>query len=125
MAFYKKAFKDIRIAKGFTQGDIAKRMNVSVQAVSNWENEHKENPREHKIYRLAAILGCKPDDISDCTTLSEIYHNMDKATEHPQFDSFIKDLLFDIWNSEKLTIEEKNKFSSIVSDRFKCKYKFN
>ena len=32
MAFYKKAFKDIRIAKGFTQGDIADRKSTRLNS---------------------------------------------------------------------------------------------
>lgn len=34
-----KRFSDLRKAKGYTQEDIASRLNVSSQAVSKWEND--------------------------------------------------------------------------------------
>lgn len=60
-----KAGKQIalfRKNKGFTQEDVARRLNISPQAVSKWENGHTM-PELSLLVELSELLECKIDQI--------------------------------------------------------------
>lgn len=56
------AIKDIRLAKGITQKTLAEKLDVTPNAISQWENG-KRNPSLEIVRRLAEILQCTTDDI--------------------------------------------------------------
>lgn len=54
--------QSIRIKRGLTQGDVAKKLGVTIPTVSSWERyAHKPSPRY--IPQLAKVLGRSTDDI--------------------------------------------------------------
>lgn len=54
--------KELRMAAGLRQEDVAKKLNVGQSAVSHWE---RGGCRPCKKYRkkLAALYGCKVEDL--------------------------------------------------------------
>jgi len=56
------SIRDIRQAQKLTQKDIAEKLNITPNAVSQWENGVR-NPSLENIKRLAEILHCTTDDI--------------------------------------------------------------
>ena len=62
--------KELRQAKGVTQKDIAKLMNVAQSTVCMWERG-KAKPPIDKIVRLAGILSVPVDDLAYIFTHSE------------------------------------------------------
>jgi transcriptional regulator with XRE-family HTH domain len=57
-----KVVRSARQARGWTQGDLARRVGVSQRAVSSWERAVSE-PGEHVKGRVAAVLGLPPDAV--------------------------------------------------------------
>ena len=74
--------KEYRMQAGFTQSELAKRMNVSQNAVSSWETDRTE-PNFEQAYKLCGILNV---DISTLTgtqpskktevTLADVYQKI-------------------------------------------------
>ncbi len=54
--------KEIRIQKGLSQEALAKKINVSQQAVASWESGSR-SPSSTKIPALAAALECTINDL--------------------------------------------------------------
>lgn len=52
--------KTLRLAKGFSQVDLAVMLNVSKQSVSNWENDNIQ-PSIDMLIRLADIFNVSTD----------------------------------------------------------------
>ena len=55
-------FLRLRKAKGFTQDDIAKKVNISAQAVSKWENDIS-SPDISILVDLAEMLGVSVEEL--------------------------------------------------------------
>lgn len=55
--------KSIRKAAGLTQKEVAKRIGLSPQAVSRWENNYTE-PDMATVADLCLTLGCTADDLT-------------------------------------------------------------
>ena len=51
---------ELRQAFGWNQVELAKRLNVSKQAISNWENENIQ-PSIETLMRLAGVFGVTTD----------------------------------------------------------------
>ena len=60
MNSFGKRFSDLRKEKGFTQEDIANRLNVSNQAVSKWEND-VSYPDISLLVEISEIFGVSVD----------------------------------------------------------------
>ena len=77
MTFGEKV-KELRIAKGLEQKELASLTGVSLRTITNWENEGRY-PRKRDLYgKLAEILGCEENylltsDASFMTSASEQY----------------------------------------------------
>ncbi len=54
--------KTLRIARGLTQFELAKKMGVSQATVGMWETGER-TPRSSKIPKLAEVLGCSIPDL--------------------------------------------------------------
>lgn len=52
-----------RLAAGLDQGDLAKRVGVSVSAVSRWESG-QDIPRGSRFQKIARVLGIKPLELT-------------------------------------------------------------
>ena len=55
-----KKLKDMRLAKGWTQQDLADRLNTKYQTVGHYETGRRE-PDIDTILRLCDIFGCSAD----------------------------------------------------------------
>lgn len=51
---------ELRLAAGLNQVDLAKRLNIAKQTVSNWENENIQ-PSIEMLVRLAKLFGVTTD----------------------------------------------------------------
>lgn len=56
------AIKYYREQKNLSQQEVADELSISQQAIARWENG-ETLPRADKLPQLAAILGCKIDDL--------------------------------------------------------------
>ena len=54
--------KEFRIKKGFTQIELAQKLNVKQNTVSQWETG-ESLPRADKLFKLAKILNCTVDEL--------------------------------------------------------------
>lgn len=69
-----KRIHDLRVAQGYSQVTLAKRLGVSKQAVSNWENDNIQ-PSIEMLLRLAQLFSVSTDyllgqETSLCADLS-------------------------------------------------------
>ncbi len=55
-----KRIHDLRVAQGYSQVALAKRLGVSKQAVSNWENDNIQ-PSIEMLIRLADLFSVSTD----------------------------------------------------------------
>lgn len=55
-------FKEARVQSGFTQEDVAEKINVSRQTISNWENE-KSYPDIISVIELSNLYSISLDDL--------------------------------------------------------------
>lgn len=55
-----KRIKSLRLNRGYSQVELAKRLGVSKQAVSNWENDNIQ-PSIEMLIRLADLFGVTTD----------------------------------------------------------------
>ena len=85
---YNKAFaKRLRYyleRDGMTQFELAKRLNVSPQSVTNWINAIK-TPRMDKVDAMCDIFHCRRSDFSDDADESERHYIDDAAREYARF----------------------------------------
>ncbi|WP_455599606.1 helix-turn-helix transcriptional regulator [Cloacibacillus sp.] len=56
--------KKLRKEKGLTQTDLAKKVGVTMQAISHYET-NRANPSMENLRRIAATLGCSVSDLAD------------------------------------------------------------
>lgn len=56
--------KELRRSAGLSQGDVAKKLNVTQSAVSRWENGSAKPCRKYHI-KLAKLYKCTVDEIVD------------------------------------------------------------
>lgn len=54
--------KTIRLKNNISQDYLAKKLNISREAISQWEN-NKTFPKRKTLYKLAKVLRCKPADL--------------------------------------------------------------
>lgn|GEM_PF-141496 len=80
---------------GFTQSELAKRLNVSTQSVTNWCKGTK-SPRMDKVDAMCEIFNCTRADLVQEPNKSDYYYN-DETKEIAQqiFESKELSLLFD------------------------------
>jgi SOS-response transcriptional repressors (RecA-mediated autopeptidases) len=72
--------KDLRIKNGYTQTELAKKLNVHQTAVSQWENG-RTSPDKDILIKISELFGVSIDMLmqdykngnSDCTTSHEFY----------------------------------------------------
>lgn len=54
--------KSLRLANNLRQIDLAIKLNITREAVTQWESG-KTFPKRKTLYKLARILKCKPADL--------------------------------------------------------------
>ena len=74
---FQDRLKSLRKERGLTQQKLAKCLNVSQNAVYNWENGIRE-PNIDTIHRIAEILEC---DISDLFEPTLVFKKIDDLSE--------------------------------------------
>jgi transcriptional regulator with XRE-family HTH domain len=119
-----KRLRDIRKKLNLTQGDFAKKVNVSSQVISNWEREYTK-PNSEDIERIANNLNINPnflygltDDPTIKGTQSEIYNTYKKEDESP-IPSEVKAWLRA--DTSGLTVEEQEALSEELKDFFESR----
>lgn len=66
-----KNIKLLRTALGWSQVDLAKKLNITKQTVSNWENDNIQ-PSIEMLVRLSKILGVTTDHLLGLKTDTQI-----------------------------------------------------
>lgn len=85
--------KELRETKGYTQRDLAKRLNVSVSSVGMWEST-SQIPTAKKLIEIASLFNVSVDtllDVSDITT--EEYSSGLRATKKVSITPIEEDML--------------------------------
>lgn len=59
---YVRSIKELRIAAGLTQAELAGRIGVSQATVGMWETGSR-TPRVPKLLELSKLLGCSVSDL--------------------------------------------------------------
>ena len=59
--------RELRVAQGYSQVTLAKRLGVSKQAVSNWENDNIQ-PSIEMLLRLAQLFSVPPEHLKTTRT---------------------------------------------------------
>lgn len=57
-----KTLKQLRIERGFTQRDMAKRLGISYQSYNRWEND-ANNLTMNRVNEIAKVLAVEPMSI--------------------------------------------------------------
>ena len=71
---YKLMLKELRKSKGLTQDELAAKLGVTKQIVSNWEREITPINLEYAI-KVANILECTLDELSGWEATKEQHEN--------------------------------------------------
>lgn len=58
--------RQLRIEKGWTQAELARKAKISMSSLSNYENE-KQMPGIYKVYRIAEALEVSENDLLGIT----------------------------------------------------------
>lgn len=66
--------KSLRSALGWSQVDLAKKLNITKQTVSNWENENIQ-PSIEMLVRLSKVFGVTTDHLLGLETNKQINVN--------------------------------------------------
>ncbi len=64
--------KKLRLAQGISQVELAQKLNVSKQCVSNWENDNIQ-PSVEMLVKLARFFGVSTDYLLDIDTRESIF----------------------------------------------------
>ena len=81
MEFYEK-LSSARKAKGFSQEDLAARLDVSRQAVSKWENGTAQ-PEMNNIIKLCSVLNITPNELFGYDSAEKEPGTKDGKHTHP------------------------------------------
>ena len=57
------AIAERRERRGWSQQDLATRAGLAIATISSWEQERVAHPTVDALGRLAAVLGCRLDDL--------------------------------------------------------------
>lgn len=74
-----KNIKSFREQKNITQTELAEKLNVTRQAVSNWENE-KTEPDIETLHKIASVLEVSVEELiygrkQEVKVIKKVYHN--------------------------------------------------
>lgn len=99
MSIFSSRLKNLRMQNYMTQTELAKRLNVSQNAIFNWESGRRE-PNYESIERISKIFDVSPsyligwDEPSEPTTLAAHFdgneYTEDELEEIRQFAEFVK-----------------------------------
>lgn len=93
--------KQLRKSSHFTQKELADKVNVSPQVISNWEREYTE-PGSDDVKALTQVFGCSADYILD---------GVEKTTqqkEEEEFQAFANDPELERWYRKLPESEEED-----------------
>ncbi|MDW0113817.1 helix-turn-helix transcriptional regulator [Sporosarcina saromensis] len=94
--------KQLRKSSHLTQKQLAERVNVSSQVISNWEREYTE-PGSDDVKELAKVFDCSADYI----LLGENKTD-DAVNEEKEFQAFINDPELERWHRELPQSDEED-----------------
>ena len=96
-----KNIKKVREEKGLTQDALAERLNVTRQAVSNWENE-KTQPDIDMLQKIAFVLKITVNEL-----MNEEYLQMSERADDSSTEVFIPDNFSDLKKIKTKLIDGK------------------
>ena len=114
----KKIF-EIRKEKGWTQEDLAEKLNVTRQTISNWETEQTV-PDLYQAIDLSKAFGINVNELADLNNIiyrndmiepnlevlfEVVLKNMKKRVSPLYYETWIKDLVVNSLNNDTLLIE--------------------
>lgn len=105
--------KQIRINKGYSQSELAKKMHVSRTTISSWETNRTE-PTMGNIEQLAKIFNCKKSDLIGDDPIDELHFKM---AEENKKEILITDLTYIARESEIEDIRQAIKFLEFMKFR--------
>lgn len=83
---FSENLRSIRLAKGMTQYQLAKKIGVRRQTVVDWENPNGKRPDFLSLICLVTALGCSWNKLMD----GEVQTVKDNNPEWKRFDGIIK-----------------------------------
>ncbi len=103
--------KAARKAAGMTQAELAEKLNLPFQSVSQWERGYR-NPKYDTLKRIANALGCPLDALTDSKTTFEADEVIDSLIYGGQIARVSENMTY-------LTVEARNKVEEYTKDLMK------
>lgn len=100
--------RTIRIEKGFTQEELANKMNVSQKTISSWETG-RTSPKFEESRRLCELYGCTLEYLTG-------------TKQHDSNDITIDDIMFRL---KSFDVETLKKISDYADFLIEERYKYN
>lgn len=100
--------RTIRIEKGFTQEELAKKMNVSQKTISSWETG-RTSPKFEESRRLCELYGCTLEYLTG-------------TKQHDCNDITIDDIMFRLKSFDVETLKKISDYADfLIEERYKYK----
>ncbi|MGG1136407.1 MULTISPECIES: helix-turn-helix domain-containing protein [Bacillus cereus group] len=95
MAFSAK-LKELRESRGFSQEELAAKLNIPRSSITHYENSDDRLPRKSRLLEIANFFGVSIDFLlSEEPVLikkNEIDHNLEKTLNDPELGLWFKDI---------------------------------
>ena len=109
MSCFSDKLKELRIDKKKTQRQLAKELNVSQNAVCNWENGNRQ-PTFEMLEKIASLFGVSVSYLLDNSVTSSAFsYSVNKNNMHDDLDIIL--------NDNKLSDDEKAQKISLLLDQ--------
>ncbi|PEL80043.1 helix-turn-helix domain-containing protein [Bacillus wiedmannii] len=95
MAFSAK-LKELRESRGFSQEELAAKLNIPRSSITHYENSDDRLPRKSRLLEIANFFGVSIDFLLSeepvLTEKNEIDHNLEKTLNDPELGLWFKDI---------------------------------
>lgn len=118
MAFSAK-LKELRESRGFSQEELAAKLNIPRSSITHYENSDDRLPRKSRLLEIANFFGVSIDFLLSeepvLTKKNEIDHNLEKTLNDPELGLWFKD----IKDASPDKQEELRQFWEFIKDKEK------
>ena len=108
-------FKEARMRCGIAQKTVASKLNVSIQSVSNWENDSRSPSRENVI-KMAEMYGVSIDYLLN-KQAEDIQHAVDTQPVEIKKEPITQDEFSDLSEAERQLLKSFRRCSSVSRAR--------
>lgn len=108
-------FKEARMRCGIAQKTVASKLNVSIQSVSNWENDSRSPSRENVI-KMAEMYGVSIDYLLN-KQAEDIQHPVDAQSVEIKKEPIAQDEFSDLSEAERQLLKSFRRCSSVSRAR--------